>query len=164
MQTHLPVDWWTVHAYVLREERGSWGADIPPGFSETQGLIIEPEQHGDLDLFANQLIRFRQWMKTNGYQETPLAVTEFGILLPVEFGYTPVVTADYLSATFEWLDTAADAEIGYSSDAGRLVQRWAWFSLADEQFPVADLVDLKTRRLTPAGEAFQAFVLSRSQP
>ncbi len=160
----LPVDWWTVHAYVLREERDSWGAGIPPGIEDDTGLLIEPEQHGDLDIFKGQIMRFRGWMKAQGYQDKPLAVTEFGILLPEEFGYTDKVVADYLKATFAWLDSAADPETGYPLDEGRLVQRWAWFSLADENFPTADLVDLPKREFTPAGNAFQAFTRQRNQP
>jgi hypothetical protein len=160
----LPVDWWTIHAYVLREERSSWGADIPPGFADSEGLILEPEDHGDLTLFKDQLIRFRVWMKDNGYQNVPLAVTEFGILLPVDFGYTQEITAQYLTDTFEWLDTAIDVDTGYSADSYHLVQRWAWFSLADDLYPVADLADLNSDRLTPAGSAFQAFVQSQVQP
>ncbi len=35
----MPVDWWTVHGYVLREEKGSWGVEIPPGIAATQGRI-----------------------------------------------------------------------------------------------------------------------------
>ena len=30
----LPADWWTLHGYVLQEKHGSWGVDIPPGFSD----------------------------------------------------------------------------------------------------------------------------------
>ena len=160
----LPVDWWTIHAYVLREERGSWGADIPPGFADAMGLTIEPKEHGDLTLFKDQLIRFRGWMKENGYQDVPLAVTEFGILLPDEFGYSPEVTAQYLTDTFEWVDKTMDVDTGYPGDGYHLVQRWAWFSLADDLFPVADLADLNSSKLTPAGAAFQAFVQSRVQP
>lgn len=47
----MPVDWWTVHGYVLREERGSWGVDIPPGFSENQGELYSTNDHGRIDLF-----------------------------------------------------------------------------------------------------------------
>ena len=30
----MPVDVWNVHNFVLREERGSWGVDIPPGIPD----------------------------------------------------------------------------------------------------------------------------------
>lgn len=160
----LPVDWWTVHAYVLREEVNSWGAGIPVGIEATSGMLIEPSEHGNLDLFYQGLVAFRAWMKVRGYQSTPLAVTEFGILLPPSFGYSPEVVAGYLDGTFQWLDAASDPLTGCPSDEYRLVQRWAWFSLADETFPVANLGDLASGRLTPAGEAFQRFTLARVRP
>jgi len=160
----LPVDWWTVHAYVLREEVNSWGAGIPVGMNAPSGFLIEPSEHGSLDRFFQGLVKFRAWMKTRGYQSTPLAVTEFGILLPPSFGYSPEVVANYLDGTFHWLDAASDPLTGCPGDEYRLVQRWAWFSLADETFPVADLGDLDSGRLTPAGEAFRHFTLERSHP
>ena len=159
----LPVDWWTVHAYVLREEVNSWGAGIPVGIEATSGLLIEPSQHGSLDLFYQGLVAFRDWMKERGYQSTPLAVTEFGILLPPSFGYSPEVVARYLEGTFQWLDAASDPLTGCPTDEYRLVQRWAWFSLADETFPVANLVDMSSGQLTPAGEAFRRFTLARAR-
>ncbi len=160
----MPVDIWTVHGYVLREEKGNWGANIPVGMEEiTQGLLIEPQEHGNLTLFQRQIVAFRTWMKLQGYQDTPLVITEMGILLPEEFGYTPDVVADYLTETFIWLDTAMDSEIGYQADEGRLVQRWAWFSLADRTFPVSNLLDPSSGELTPAGKAFQTFTRSHSR-
>jgi hypothetical protein len=156
----MPVDWWTLHGYVLREERGSWGVGIPPGFANQQGQLYEIADHNNLGLFAKQITAFRAWMKARGYQNTPLALTEFGILLPADFGYTPEVVQQYLQDTFQWLATAADPQIGMPEDDHHLVQRWAWFSLADEIYPVADLADLKTGQLTPAGKAFRDFMLN----
>lgn len=154
----MPVDWWTLHGYVLREERGSWGTDIPPGFDQDAGLLIEPAGHGDLDLFAQGIRDFRAWMALNGYRDRPLALTEFGILLPVDFGYTPQVVGAYLTGSFTWLDAASDPATGYPADGNRLVQRWAWFSLSDPIYPVANLADLESGRLTPIGLAFRAYV------
>jgi hypothetical protein len=151
------VDWWNVHGYVLREERGSWGIDIPPGFSENSGLLIEPEQHGDLEMFEQGIRSFRAWMARNGYRDYPLALTEFGLLLGPEFGYTPEKFSAYLTDTFTWLDQATDEQSGYPADGNRLVQRWAWFSLADEAYPICDLVDLKSGKLTPLGLAFRQY-------
>jgi hypothetical protein len=153
----LPADWWTVHAYVLREERGSWGAGVPVGLDASAGLLIEPDQHGNLARFEQNLMAFRAWMKANGYQNTPLAVTEFGILLPDRLGYSPEVVANFLQQSFAWLGNASDPAIGNPNDGYRLVQRWAWFSLADETYPGADLADLSSRQLTPAGEAFRTY-------
>lgn len=160
----LPLDWWTIHAYVLREEYGSWGAGVPVGMDTTSGLLIEPSDHGSIELFRDQVIAFRGWMKLRGYQRTPLAVTEFGILLPERYGYTQDVVAGYLTDTFEWLDAASDPLSGYPLDDYHLVQRWAWFSLADEKFPVADLGDIPSGKLTPAGSAFQKFTTLRGEP
>lgn len=160
----LPCDWWTVHGYALREQVDSWGAGIPPGVDAQSGLLIEPDQHGDLELFKSQISQFREWLKNRGYQGTPLALTEYGILLPSEFGYTPEVVGKYLEDTFHWLDSAVDPAIGYPEDGYRLVQRWAWFSLSDDQFPVANLADLEEDRLTLAGLAFREFIEGKTQP
>ena len=154
----LPVDWWNVHGYVLREERDSWGIDIPPGFSETTGMLIEPDQHGDLALFEQGIRSFRDWMARNGYRDYPLALTEIGLLMGPDFGYTPEIYSAYLTDTFTWLDQAVDEQSGYPPDGNRLVQRWAWFSLADAVYPICDLVDLESGKLTPSGFAFRQFV------
>ncbi len=38
--TFMPVDGWGIHAFILNEEKGKWGADIPPGLDETVGMVI----------------------------------------------------------------------------------------------------------------------------
>jgi len=159
----MPVDWWTLHGYVLREERGSWGVDIPPGFSDKQGQLYEISDHGSLTLFEKQITAFRAWMKARGYQNTPLALTEFGILMPPEYGYSPEVIQQYLRDTFQWLAEAADPQIGMPQDNHHLVQRWAWFSLADVIYPTSDLVDLNNHQLTAVGEAFRDFMLNSTR-
>lgn len=161
--TKMPVDWWTVHAYVLREESGSWGAGIPVGMDEKEGKLYEINEHGDLELFAAQLVDFRTWMKKRGYQNSPLAVTEFGILLPERLGFTQDVVSAYLKGTFHWLNETHNAEIGDGIDDDLLVQRWAWFSLSDNIFPTADLANLKENRLTLVGETFRAFSLEMAK-
>jgi hypothetical protein len=151
----MPVDWWTIHAYVLREERGSWGADIPPGFSTTHGLLIDPADHGNVQKFQEQLISFRRWMKERGYQNKPLAITEFGILLPQRYGYTPDLISRYLLDTCQWIENTEDKLTGYPGDDFRLIQQWNWFSLSDINFPVANLADLESKTLTPIGLAYK---------
>ncbi len=103
-------------------------------------------------------------MERNGYQEAPLALTEFGILMPVEYGFPPEFVAQYLQDTFHLLDTMRDEKTGDPSDDYRLVQRWAWYSLADPTFPTADLADLEIDRLTLAGQAFRAYTLAITAP
>lgn len=158
---HLPVDWWTVHGFVLREERNSWGVGIPPGFNVQRGMLYEIIDHDRLLLFQQHIIAFRTWMAQRGYRDKPLALTEFGILMPEEYGFPPEQVADYLETTFTWLLDAQDPQIGYPADDNRLVQRWAWFSLADPLYASSDLAILEQDRLTATGERFRQFVLVR---
>jgi hypothetical protein len=116
-----------------------------------------------LDLFIQQIQAFRAWMAKNGYQQVPLALTEFGILMPADYGFTDSVKQQYLHDTFQWLSIATDAATGFSQDGNRLVQRWAWFSLSYDQLPNGNLADLKTEKLTPAGQAYHDFITG-SQP
>ncbi|MBW6471541.1 MAG: hypothetical protein K0B14_00300 [Anaerolineaceae bacterium] len=152
----LPVDWWNIHAYVLREENDSWGAGLPVGLSIEHGELYEIEQHGDISIFQQNLIQFRKWMKENGYQDTPLVVTEYGILLPEEFGFSQEFISDYLKDTSEWMLTYQDEEIGFAEDNYHLVQKFAWFSLSDPNFSSANLVDLNNKTLTLVGESFNS--------
>ena len=152
----LPVDWWNVHAYVLREENNSWGAGLPVGLSKELGELYEIEQHGDISIFQQNLINFRKWMKENNYQDTPLVVTEYGILLPEEFSYSQEFISNYLKHTSEWMLTYQDEEIGFPDDDYRLVQKFAWFSLSDPNFPSANLADLEKKTLTEVGESFKS--------
>jgi hypothetical protein len=159
----MPVDWWTVHGYVLREERDNWGVDIPPGMTTDQGKLYEISDHGRLDLFIQQIQTFRSWMAKNGYHQVPLALTEFGILMPADYGFTDSVKQQYLRDTFQWLATATDAATGSPQDGNRLVQRWAWFSLSYAPLPDGNLADLKTKKLTSVGQAYRDFI-SGNQP
>jgi len=155
----MPVDDWTVHNFVLREERGSWGAEIPPGLDEvTSGQLTEVTDHARLDLFEAQLRTFREWMAQRGYRDTPLALTEFGILMPAEYGFPPEAVAAYLLATMDLLSNLEDPATGYPPDGNHLVQRWAWFSLSDPLFPASDLADLPGGQLTEVGRAYRLSV------
>jgi hypothetical protein len=153
----LPVDWWTIHAYVMREEKSSWGADIPSGMDKEKGELYDIEHHGDIQIFKENIKNFRAWLKEKGYQNTPLAITEFGILLPETLGYDPITIRVYLKSSFDWLLTSRDETIGFPQDEFRLVQKFAWFSLHDTIFPAANLVDLSTNQLSPIGEEFYQF-------
>jgi hypothetical protein len=162
----MPVDVWTVHNFVLREERGSWGAEIPPGFEQVRtGRLYEVADHARLDTFEEQLREFRRWMAQRGYRDTPLALTEFGILMPPEYGFPAEAVADYLQATVILLMRLQDPASGYPADGNRLVQRWAWFSLSDTVFPTGDLANLDAGRLTLVGQAYRRSVeRSASEP
>jgi hypothetical protein len=151
----MPADWWTVHGYVLREEKDSWGVDIPPGIDATEGELREVMDHGRMDLFQNQIRAFRMWMAENGYQNTPLALTEFGILMPAVYGFPSDFVSSYLEQTFTWLYLVKDLSIGYPDDEYHLVQKWAWFSITDPTYSNSDLGDLPSGKLTEVGEKFR---------
>jgi len=154
----MPVDVWTLHGYVLREERGSWGVDIPPGLNDDNGMLYEVSDHGRLDLFEAQIRAFRTWMEARGYRDRPLILTEFGILMPNDYGFPPDEVVDYMLATFDLLLTMRDEETGLPWDENRLVQRWAWFSLYDEVYPTSNLADLGEDRLTELGWAYREYI------
>ncbi len=154
----MPVDVWNVHNFVLREERGSWGVDIPPGMDDAAGRLYEIDDHDDLELFRRQLVEFRRWMKERGQQNKPLLVTEYGILMPNEYGFSPEAVRQFMLDTFEIMRTLRDPALGYPADGGRLVQRWCWFSLQDDRYPTGDLFDPASGRLTVLGEAFARYI------
>lgn len=160
----MPVDAWNIHAFVLREERDSWGVSIPPGFDVDQGLLWEIEDHGDLDLFKQQIIDFRRWMVKQGQRDKPLLVTEFGILMPESYGFPPDRVQQYMVDTFDYMLNARDAEIGYPADDNRLVQRFSWFSLAEPAYPTGNLVDVGTGEITPLGQTFAEYAAGLASP
>ncbi len=136
----MPVDIWNIHTFVLREERDSWGVGLPPGFEDaTDGALWNIEDHNRLDLVEQQVITFRQWMAAHGQRQKSLIVTEYGILMPADYGFAPEVVARYLADSFAYFATARDARLGKPDDDNRLVQRWCWFSTADDTYPTGNL-------------------------
>lgn len=156
----LPADLWSIHLFILREERDSWGIGIPPGMDETTGQLYEIEDHGDIELVKTYVQAFRGWMTVNGYADKPLAVTEFGILLPEDYGFPPEFVRNYLMETFDYFLTAT-GENGLADDGGRLVQYAFWYSLFDEgAYPTGNLYDARRGALMPLGEAYIDYVES----
>jgi hypothetical protein len=156
----MPVDVWNVHNFVLREERDDWGVDIPPGIDEETGLLLEIDDHDSLPQFEEQIVDFRRWMKGRGQQNKPLIVTEYGILMPADYGFPPARVESFMINTFEFFRTAADPDLGYPPDDYRLVQRWCWYSLADTAYPTGNLYQPETGNLTSLGTAFRRYVQS----
>jgi hypothetical protein len=154
----MPVDVWNVHAFILREERGSWGVDIPPGMDADEGQLYEIADHNNMEIFRQQIIDFRRWMAERGLRDKPLIVTEYGILMPASYGFPPDVVSDFLVSTFDYYLTARDPELGYPSDDNRLVQAFMWFSTAYNVYPTSNLFDPESLEVTPVGETFKAYV------
>ncbi|HSJ57253.1 MAG TPA: CARDB domain-containing protein [Anaerolineae bacterium] len=125
----MPVDLWQIHNAILNEQRGSWGADIPPGIDEDEGVVRQIDDNDNMVLFRQQVRAFRQWMADRGYQGYPLIVTEYGVLMPDDYGFTEERVNRFMTDTFAFFATATDPALGDPSDGFRLVQRWAWFSL-----------------------------------
>jgi hypothetical protein len=157
----LAADLWNIHTFILREERGEWGADIPPGIDADHGELWSTDDHDDLDLLAEQVVRFRQWMQDHGEREKPLIVSEYGILLPDWLGFDETRVRAYMTASFDYFMTAQDSELGYPADGNRLVQRWAWYSLNDERFEGntshSHLFDPDTQEITALGLDYESY-------
>ncbi len=158
----LPLDIWNVHAFTLREEADSWGVGIPPGMEGAEGTLYEIEDHTDLDIIRQNLIDFRAWMSARGYDDYPLIITEYGILMPADFGYSPEIVAEFMFDTFELFENLR-GENGYSADDNHLVQAWFWFTLFDDrlEYQAGNLFDPTRQQLTELGQMYVAYVNGR---
>ena len=136
----LPVDVWNTHLYIIREVRNEWGGGIPAGSDAQSGRVYTLQDHLDINIFKSLITELRTWMKDNGYQDVPMVVTEWGVLMPLWFlddvGYTQNDINHFLEDAIKHMDSAADPDLGYAADGYRLVQRAALFSLDDDStFP-----------------------------
>ncbi len=155
----MPIDIWNVHAFTLREEADSWGVDIPPGMAGQEGILYEIEDHDNVDIIAGNLRDFRRWMADRGYGDTPLVISEYGILMPEDYGFPEQDVAAFMSATFD-LFREMTGEEGYAPDDGRLVQWWFWYSVYDKDFyPTGNLWDEESGQLTGVGRAWTDYIL-----
>ncbi len=155
----LPADAWGVHGFILREETGSWGADIPPGINASQGELIEIDENDDLDRFRERLVRMRQWMHARGYRHVPLLMDEFGVLMPFDFGYPPERVNAFMNGAYDIMRTATDATTGYPYDGNKLVQRYSWYSSTDDPLDFnGRLWDPGTGQLTEVGQNYADYV------
>jgi len=146
----MPVDGWSIHNFILNEAdcaafnddlNQCWGADMPPGSTETEGLRINftPEEivkHHDIDIFKTQLINFRQWMADNGYRGLPVYLSEYGVLLPniyANIDFSPAVVNQFMTETFDFMLSATDPALGDPNDGHKLIQRFSWYSVNDDR-------------------------------
>lgn len=160
----MPADIWTIHAFTLREEKDSWGVDIPPGLDDKTGELYEIDDHDRIDYFQQNIERFRAWMAERGYQDVPLAVTEFGILLPPDYGFPPDVVEKFLRDSYDTLLKMNNAT-GLPSDRNQLVQYWFWFILEDPTgvYTTGDFYEAKSKKLTPLGDAYIDYITAVRQ-
>jgi hypothetical protein len=153
----LPAQAWHIHNYMLREERDSWGVDIPPGIPDNTGVLFSIEDSGNMNAFRAQIYAFRRWMTARGYGGQPLLISEFGVPMPEDYGFPPERMAEFMRETWQFFLTAADGGLGDPSDGGRLVQRWCWFSLGDSIYATGNLIDADGQ-WTPLGLAWISYV------
>jgi hypothetical protein len=83
----MPIDVWNVHNFILPEQGGSWGVDIPPGIAASSGWNYQIDDHDNLTYFKQQLVDFRRWMAQRGYRDKELIVSEYGILMYADYGF-----------------------------------------------------------------------------
>jgi len=163
----MPVDVWNIHSFILREERGTWGAFIPPGpeFSNVNtGILYDARDMDDINIFRQRLFDFRQWMANHGQRDKPLYVTEYGLLWPETYKdedgilFSQTRAGAFMQASFDVMRNTTDASLGYPYDDNRLVQRWAWFSVdGDPAYWGGSLFDSGTGDIRYLGQVYQNY-------
>jgi len=128
----MPVDVWNIHVQILQELKNNWGCDIPVGLTATSGRLYTLDDNASIAIFQQLIVEMRDWMFARGFQNKPLIISEYGVLLPPEYGYTVDRVNAYMNASFDYLLSATNVNRGYPADENRLVQRWLWYSLNDE--------------------------------
>jgi streptogramin lyase len=163
----MPVDVWHIHNAVLNEVScdydpfNCWGAQVPPGIDAPYGEIRGIDDNDNMPMFKAQIRAFRQWLADRGYRGYPLIVTEYGVLMPAIYGYDAARVNRFMSASFDFLGTETDPDLGNPCDSYHLVQSWAWFSLDVPPYdPITgegfngNLFEASSRTITAAGQNF----------
>ena len=147
-----------MHAFVLREERAGWGVNMPPGFYiEQRGELWNVDDHDSLTLVEQQVWSMRRWMAAHGLHAKPLWITEYGILMPADYGFPPERVNRFLVGTFDLFQSLRDETLGMPDDDYRLVQRWNWYSARDSRYPTGNLFD-NWGESTAVGDAYWAYL------
>jgi hypothetical protein len=101
----------------------------------------------------------RRWLAEHGQQEKPLWISEYGILMPADYGFPPAGVADFMTASFDLFRALRDPATGYAADDQRLVQRWNWYSARDSRFAAGNLFD-DFGEPTLVGEAMSDYIVA----
>jgi hypothetical protein len=162
----IPVDVWNIHNMILREAsceaypESCYGAEIPPGIDASEGELRTWADANDVGAFKEQIRAFRQWMKAKGEQDKPLIISEYSVLYGEGY-FSEDQVVDYLYATFDYLTEAVSTTVGYPADDYGLVQRWAWYSLNDDEFggypSYHHLFDPQTGEIMDLGIAYATY-------
>lgn len=179
----MPVDGWSIHGFPLNEvscEAASvpdyeqynqcWGAEIPPGVDDLIGMVFHVrgqnvneavQKTADINIFKEQVVAFRQWMLENGYRNTPLYMSEYGVLMPAgRFtpDFPPSRVNAYMTESFNWLLNTTDDKTGYPLDGNRLVQRLSWYSTSDNTEFNGNLFNPTTKARSSMGDNYAGYV------
>ena len=152
--TTMPVDVWNMHIYILpelRQDGGNAGAAVALGTNPALAIkdagnppdrtlcphddVYCMAEQDDMTIFAGQVVAMRQWMKEHGQQNKPLILSEYSLLNPVDYtdeygvSFSRERNRDFMLASFDYLESATDANLGYPMDNNRLVQQWLWFTV-----------------------------------
>jgi hypothetical protein len=133
----MPVDIWTIHDQTLGgSETNHWPVGLPTGTSAEYHPWVcgQANSFNDVNRFKNHVTAFRTWMKSQGYQNKPLWISEYGVLTGEHYGCTQQMIGAYLVETMEWMNNVTSASIGQPGDDYKLVQRWLWYSMNDQPF------------------------------
>ncbi len=121
-------------------------------------IQYEIEDHDDLDILRQNLVDFRAWMNDRGYGDKPLIITEYGILMPEDYGFPIKRVGDFLTGSFQLFQTLS-GEYGYQPDQNRLIQQWFWYSVYDGYvYPTGNLYDPAAKELTELGQIWASYV------
>ncbi|MCZ7568459.1 MAG: hypothetical protein M5U01_07710 [Ardenticatenaceae bacterium] len=166
----MPLDVVNFHNQMVREVYGEWGAGLPRGFeTSTLGRTYTAQDNDNMDLVRDHVGRIRQWMKDHSLQDTPLIISEYGILQAPWDGFTADRVNRYMTNTFNYFYFTRDCTLGMPADDCRLVQRWQWFSLNSPpklqnttEGWNGGLFDPSTHQITVFGENFRDYMRNLS--
>ncbi len=165
----MPVDGWSIHNFILNEvscdlspERieelgGCWGAEIPPGVNVEHGELVAIDDNDNITLFIERIEIFRQWMIDRGYGGLPVYLSEYGVLMPEDYGYPSSRVNAFMNGTFDYLLNATNSQLGDPNDNYRLIQRWSWYS-TDDKFFNGWLFDPITKQISVMGSNYADYV------
>ncbi len=198
----MPVDVWNMHIYILPEvningeqnDIASVALGTDPALGRRESYDpdgagpLEPKdtchlddvycyaEHDDMNVFAENALAMRRWMKEKGQQNKPLILSEFSILYPYEddgptcflqdeYGncFTHERIINFQNSAFTLLETSTDPNLGYPQDGYRLVQQWLWFSVNTRDVAaVSNLVGGSPTDLTAIGQNFKEHVANQT--
>ncbi|HIE56244.1 MAG TPA: hypothetical protein EYP90_13910 [Chromatiaceae bacterium] len=137
-------------------------------------------EHDDMTIFAKQVTDMRQWMKDKGLQNKPLILSEFSLLYSYDGGpdgacflmdenskcFNPTRVNQFMTNAFNYLENAADPNLGYPADNNRLVQQWLWFAINDSapETPnkLVEYVNGNPTSFTSMGTNFKNYVAGKA--